>query len=168
MPKCKFKVTNEDRFEEISDKALEEKQENVKNPNTLKSDVKCKRIFVNYITARHKDLDLNYWEWDPKVINDILSKFWFVARNEQGDGYRVSTLKHIHYGINCMMERKGYDYNIISNDIYKPCQKAFAYACAEPKKLGYGYVVPHKEIIAKVHFFTHLTCQNFYHCKHPL
>ena len=75
MPKRKLKVNNEQRFEDISDKTLQEKQQGVRNKNTIKSDEKCERILVNYIAARHKDLDLNYWEWDPKVINDVLSKF---------------------------------------------------------------------------------------------
>ena len=149
MPKCKLKVNNEQRFEDISDKTLQEKQQGVRNKNTIKSDEKCEQILVNYIEVKHKDLDLNYWEWDPKVINDVLSKFWFAARNEQGDRYRVSTLKHIRYGINHMMDSKGHEFDIINNDVYKPSQKAFQDACAELKKLGYGYIVSHKEIVAK-------------------
>ena len=149
MPKCKLKVNNEDRFEDISDETLQQKQEGVRNKNTIKSDEKCERILVNYIATRHKDLDLNYWDWEPKLINDVLSKFWFAARNEEGDRYRVSTLKHIRYGINRMMERKGHELDIITSDAYKPSQKAFMDACSELKKLGYGYVVSHKEITAQ-------------------
>ena len=48
-----------------------------------------------------------------------------------------------------MMDRKGHEFDIINNNIYKPLQKTFQDACAELKKLGYGYVVPHKEIVAK-------------------
>ena len=73
MPKRKLKVNNEQRFEDISNETLQEKQvlgteiqEGVRNRNTIKSDEKCERILVNYIATRHKDLDLNYWEWDPK------------------------------------------------------------------------------------------------------
>ena len=92
MPKRKNKKSLEERFEEIDDEILAKKQADVKNVNTLKSDEKCERILLNYLAAKHKNLDMNYWEWTPDILNDILSKFWFAAQNEEGDYYRVSTL----------------------------------------------------------------------------
>ena len=116
------------------------------NQNTHKSDEKCEKIFTKYL-QQSGESDTNYWDWPLEKINGILSKFWFAACNVESNYYRVSTLKHIWYGLNRCFQRHGHGYDIITSNSYKDRQKSFKDACTNLKKLGYGYTQNYPEIL---------------------
>ena len=146
MPKRK-RISEEERFGEVDDDFVKKMADAANNPNTKKSDEKCEKIFIKYLLSV-KEENCEYWTWSVDKLNNTLSKFWFAARNVEGDYYRVSSLKHIRYALNRCLERQCHGYDIITSDAYKPSQKAFKDACTNLKKLGYGYVNNHPEISA--------------------
>ena len=88
----------------------------------------------------------DYWLWDEEKINKYLGKFWFEVKTQDGDYYRVSTLEHLHYGLNRCLKRKGHAYNILKSPQFKHLQEQLVYAWKHLKSLGYGYIELYKEI----------------------
>lgn len=147
MPKKKVLKDNE-RFANRTDEEISETREGLKKKNTLAADKKVEKTFLSYIQAKGKP-DLEYWNWDTETLNEVLSKFWFELRNQEGQHYRVSTLKHYVYGLNRCLQCRGHETDLVKSPCYIRSQKAFKDACAELKKLGLGYVENYKEISAK-------------------
>lgn len=137
-----------ERFANRTDEEINETREGLKKKNTIAADKKVEKTFISYIQAKgHADIE--YWTWDTEKLNDVLSKFWFELRNQEGERYRVSTLKHYIYGLNRCLQRRGHETDLLKSTCYIRCQKAFKDACAEHKKLGLGYVENYKEITPK-------------------
>ena len=86
---------------------------------------------------------------EEKELDQILSKFWFEVRTQEGEHYKVSSLKNLHYGINRVLHNKGHEFDIVHGSSFKQSRKDFTDACAELKALGFGYRVPYKEIKPK-------------------
>ena len=134
MPKRK-RISEEERFGEVDEDFVRQMAAAAENPNTRKSDEKCEKIYLKYLKQTNES-DANYWEWTPDKLNNSLSKFWFAARNVEGDYYRVSSLKHIRYALNRCLQRHGHGFDIITSDSYKPSQKSFKDACINLKNLA--------------------------------
>lgn len=136
------------KFGEIDDEALEKKREDLKNGNTRKSDKKVDKLFTEYIDARWKDEvpNLQYWTYADELLDKILCKFWFEARQQNEDMYNVNSLKSIRYGINRNLKKKGKQNDITKSDCFIKNQEAFQDACRELKSLGYGFVKHYEEI----------------------
>ena len=66
-----------------------------------------------------------------------------------GENYRVSSLNHLMYGINRVLKKKGQEYDIMKSSQFTKSQEAFQKVVANLKQMGYGYVVPYKEIKPK-------------------
>ena len=144
MPKRK-RISEHERFGNVDDDFVKQMATAAENPNTRKSDEKSEKIFLNYLKNVNEH-DENYWDYPVEKINTMLSRFWFAARNIEGDYYRVSSLKHIRYALNRCLQRCGHGYDIITFDAYKASQKSFKDACTNLKKLGYGFVENYPEI----------------------
>lgn len=156
MPKKK-KLQDHERFANRTDEEIEKAREDLKKKNTLAADKKVEKTFISYIQSKGRnDLSCEYWLWTTETLNEILSKFWFEIRNQEGERYRVSTLKHYLYGLNRCLQRKGHETDLIKSPCYIRSQKAFKDACAEHKKLGLGYVENYKEITAKGQYRNHI------------
>ena len=83
MPKRK-RISEEQRFGDVDDDFVKEMALAVENPNTCKSDDKCKKIFTKYL-LQSGETEENYWEWTVQKLNSVLSKFWLAARNVEGN-----------------------------------------------------------------------------------
>ena len=108
----------------------------------------CERLFVFYLSTLDVE-HLDYWLHDEKTLDKILSKFWFEVKTCEGKPYRVSTLKHMRYGINRNLKRRGHEYGIVKSTQFKKSQEKFLKACDLLKAKGYGYVEHYKEIKPK-------------------
>lgn len=116
--------------------------------NTIKSEKKCEKTFLEY--CRNKNIeDLQYWKWPAERLSEVLAKFWFEVRNQEGNMYRVSTLKHYRYALNRCLECHGLETDLIHSPCYGASHKAFKQACAQLKKMGLGYVESYPEIAPK-------------------
>ena len=146
--KGKHPVSDEDRFQNIQDKDLEVLRTNLQNHNTSKANNKCEKVYIAYLRGKEelKETNLDYWLWEVKDLNYWLSKFWFELRTVDGDYYRVSTLKHLHYGMKRLLRNYGHGYDITKSESFVHSQSAFSDTCKMLKKLGYGYVESYKEI----------------------
>ena len=131
------------RFRELSDAQLSDIQDDLDPKNTVKSDAKCERILVAYLKQLEK-AD-SYWEYDNSELDKILGKFWFAARNQKGDYYSVSSLKHIRYAIKRILFKKK-KVDILSHPDYADSRLKFNDACRELKIKGYGSVKHTPEI----------------------
>lgn len=147
MPK-KRTLNPEQRFANRTDEEITQVRKDQINKNTTAADKKCEKTFIEYIQSKGKD-DIEYWTWDCDTLNSFLSKFWFEIQNQDGDRYRVSTLKHYRYGINRCLQARGHETDLIKSPCYIASQRAFKDACSEHKKLGLGYIENYKEIIPK-------------------
>ena len=136
-------------FKHISDDELYNMLQELDKPNTKKADKKCDRALTSYLTMLDNIPSLEYWLFEPKELEKILCKFWFEVQTCDGKPYRVSTLKHMRYGINRNLKRKGHEYDIIKSPQFKNSQKKFFEACSLLKAKSYGYVDHYKEIKPK-------------------
>ena len=72
----------------------------------------------------------------------------------QGKHYRANSLHAMRYAINRLLKKNGKQFDITKSDEFIPCQLAFDDAIKELKKLGYGYVVNHIEILPEGKYIT--------------
>lgn len=146
MPK-KPKKNPDERFVKRTDEDIKKTRQDQINKNTTASERKCEKTFISYIQHNVAESDdIEYWNWPTKKLNDVLSKFWFEIRNQDGERYRVSMLKHYRYAIKWCLQQKGHETDLIKSACYVPSQRAFKDTCSEHKKLGLGYVENYKEI----------------------
>ena len=145
------------RFPTITNDELKTLQTNTENKNTKSQDQKWDKVFKSFL-AEH-DMDCDFYAFDIPTLNEWLSKLWFGARQdnsrkkklpeteEEGKRYRANSLHSMRYAINRLLKKSGRLFDITTSDEFIPCQLANDDAIKELKKLGYGYVVNHVEII---------------------
>lgn len=143
MPKRKV-IPEEDRFNFIGDEDLKKKREDLKNDNTIKADKKAEKLFVMWLKLRKAEEE--YWTLDNKTLDEYLCKFWFEIRTVEGERYKTATLANFRYGINRCLKKRGRRIDIVHSPEFIKSQEAFADACRELKKLGFGVRVPYKAI----------------------
>ena len=151
------------RFDEINDQDLQQLREDLKNPNTVKSDKKAEKIFVEYLKVRWSELaQCDYWLHDEQTLDKVLCKFWFEVRQTKKDEvtkefkkYTVISLKHLRYAINRNLKRHGHEYDITRSESFTKSQVAFEDACRLLKKLGLGHVKHYDEIKPRGMYFQH-------------
>ena len=131
-------------FCELTDQDLSELQDDLDPKNTVKSDAKCERIIIAYL--KQIKSTTNYWEYENSELDKILGKFWFAARNQKGDYYSVSSLKHIRYAIKRILFKKN-KIDILSHPDFADSRLKFTDACHELKIKGYGSVKHTPEIL---------------------
>lgn len=95
------------RFVDYEEEQIDEIQEEQKNNNTMKSDKKCEKIFMDYLQAMwHTKVDnFEYWNYPTELLDKILRKFWFAVRQKSKDYYTVSSLKHLRYAPNRCLKK---------------------------------------------------------------
>lgn len=169
MPRKRTKE-GKSRFVEMEDEEVESERKSLEKKNTVKADKKSHKILSTYLQARDFEAtDMEYWKWDDEKINKVLSKFWFEVRAQDGDYYRVSSMKNLFYGLNRCFSNNRFTRDIVKHPAFMPTQKAFIDACKRLKNLGLGYVESYKEISPEgMCFFTkkqRLTSASSRHCK---
>ena len=103
----------ESRFTNYEDDELTKLCATLDNENTKKADTKCEKSWLTYLSTKTElNGDLDYWLWDEEKLNKYLRKFWFEVKTQDMDYYRVSTLEHLHYGLNRCLKRKGHAYDM--------------------------------------------------------
>ena len=90
---------NKKRFKLHTDDELKQKQLDLQNKNSLKNEKKAERAFMEYL---HEvgETDNNFYCFTEEQLDYHLSKFWFAARTEKGDYYRVSSLENMRHSLN--------------------------------------------------------------------
>lgn len=134
----------------MKDNEVEETREDLKNKNTMKADKAAHKLLIEYleeIWAEHVNENYNYWLYDQRLLDKILSKLWFEVRQQNNDRYTVSSLRNLRYAINRNLKKRGAEFDITKSDNFINSQKAFEDACKLLKKLGYGVVKHYDEII---------------------
>ena len=146
LPK-KRKLTDAERFPDLNESQIQQIRDSTKKANTEKSDKKCEKIFVSWL-SRHK-YSACYWEYSVQELNEKLGKFWFEARTQTGEQYTTASLSHIRYGINRCLAKKGVDYDIVDGQNFKDSTNRFTDACKQLKAVGKGYRTSYKPISPK-------------------
>ena len=147
MPKRK-RISDEERFQPLSEDNINVIQENVKEKNTLAAEKKAEKALLTYIrTQQHFSVpDTEYWNYDDRLLDDILSHFWFEIKTIEGDDYRVSSLRHLRYSLKRAIKKYKPNKDIIVDKNYMKSQNAFDTKVKQLKKIGKGYVESYKEI----------------------
>ena len=145
----KKKLDTNECFKHISDDELCIMLKELDKPNTKKADRKCERAFVSDLSTLDGLPNLDYWLYNEATLDKILSKFCFEVKTVDRKPHRVSTLKHMCYGLNRNLKRKGHEYDIIRSSQFKCSQQKFLQACNYLKAKGFGYVEHYKEIKLK-------------------
>lgn len=156
MPKKKKAKPNK-RFANLTESDIDKVKEDNKKANTIRADKKCEKAFIEYLQAKGFQ-NLEYWNYSTEDLNNILSKFWFEIRNQEGEMYRVSTLKHYRYSLNRCLQRRGLETDLVHSPCYTPSHKAFRDACSQLKKAGLCYVESYPEICPTGQY---LSCLSF-------
>lgn len=149
-PKKKRKkniVPVEERFNFLTNNELEKKREDLINENTTKADQKAERVLVKWLQLR--GIHTDYWDLSVPELDDLLCKFYFEARTEEGDHYKKSSLGGLRYGINRCLHKKNYEADIVHSPLFAKSSRAFSDACKELKALGKGDRNSYKEITPK-------------------
>ena len=145
----KKKLEAKDRFKTLSEDELLQIKTKIKNPNIEKANKKAEHTFVEYLSTRPDIENTFFWLYKPEKLDSILAKFGFEVKMTDGENYRVSSLKHLMYGLNRVLKKKGHEYDIMKSTQFMKSQEAFQQAIVNLKQMGYRYVVPYKEIKPK-------------------
>ena len=116
----------------------------MQNKNTKKSNKKAECCLHNYL--RRKKMSDKYWLLGEQELDQILSKFWFDVRTTDGEHYSLGSLESLRYGINCIFQEKGHEFDIVHGLAFKKSQKKFSEACTELKSVGKGIRIPYNAI----------------------
>ena len=76
-----------------------------------KSENKCERILMAYLME--KKMSCKFWHYDEPTLDKILCNFWFKVRTKTGEKYCINCLKHLRYGLNRCLKKRGHEYSII-------------------------------------------------------
>lgn len=145
-------VKKTERFANYSSDEFEEKREQQKKDSTRKADRKTEKVFIEYLQANHADSvnnDFNYWNYEPEILDKILSRYWFEARTQKGEHYNINSLKGLMYGLNRNLKRHGVKLDLIKSDCFTKSQESFEDAKRELKQIGKGFVKHYDEIKPK-------------------
>lgn len=130
----------------MSEEEIVALKERIHNENTEKADKKTEKAFLGFLSVQQNVTDMEYWLYEPEERDKLLCKFWYEIKTSEGENYCISSLKHIQYGLNRVLKKKGHNYSIIKSLQFAKSQQCLNKACANLKKFGQGYVVPYKEI----------------------
>ena len=135
------------RFKLLTDAELTDKQKQLQNKNSLKNEKKAEKAFKLYLEEVGEE-DNNFYTYTEAHFDYHLAKFWFAARTEKGDFYRVNSLENLRHSLNRALKRFGHAYDITKPECisFTKSIKAFKDAISEFKKSGKGYVENTKEI----------------------
>lgn len=151
MPPKKKKKKNilpdDERFNLMDDEEHKKKRKTLINHNTVKADEKAQRLFIKWLTLR--GIHTDYWDLSVQELDDLLCKFYFEVRTEEGDNYKKSSLGALRYGLNRCLHKKGYEFDIVHGTEFKKSTAAYLDACKELKALGKAERESYKEIIPK-------------------
>lgn len=120
----------------------------MKNKNTEKADKKAEKCFLEYLSLSTLD-DLDYWDFEEELLDEILCKFWFEVRTVDNEHYRVSSLRNLCYALNRCIQKREKNFDIIKSPAFAKSQRAFKDAVTELKNIGQGCTVSYKEISPK-------------------
>lgn len=141
------------RFGEYSDDELEEERNKLKRKNTLKSDKKTEKVFVQYLTERWLPTgeieNTEYRNYSEELLDKILCKYWFEVRQVNSDMYNINSMRSLRYSLNRNLKRRGKKFDLTKSDCFTKNQEAFDDACRKLKLLGYGHVKHYEEIKPK-------------------
>ena len=76
-------MSEKKRFQEFSEEEIAMKRQKVQNKNTQNSDKSTTKQFCMYLEQR--GMNVNFWQIDPEELHQILSVFWFCARQSKLD-----------------------------------------------------------------------------------
>lgn len=113
-----------------------EKRAKLVNPNTIKADKKADKVFTAWLVQR--GIHTDYWDLTHYELDDLLAKFYFEARTEEGDFYKKTSLGSLRYGINRNLRKKGVDLDIVHGAEFAKSTAAYSDACKELKAVGKG------------------------------
>ena len=135
------------RFKLISDAELHQKQYDLQNKNSLRNEKKAEKAFKEYLAAVG-EADTNFYAYTEEELDTHFAKFWFAARTQKGDFYRVSSLENMQHSLNRAMKRFGHSIDVTRPECisFTKSIKAFKDACTELKRMGKGYVENYQAI----------------------
>lgn len=87
-----------------------------------------------------------------KEIDELLCKYWFEVRTEEGERYKTSSLGALRYGLNRRLQSLGQKIDIIHGSEFKKSSSAFSDACKELKHLAKEKETVTKKFHQQVHF----------------
>lgn len=128
------------RFEAISDEQLKQRQHNLQNKNTIDNERKAERLFKEYLKEIGEE-DLNFCEFSEEKLDKHLAKFWFAARTQNGQKYKIGSLETIRYSLNRVLKRYGHKFDITKRECtaFAASIKAYEDASTELKQEGKGF-----------------------------
>ena len=100
-----------------------------------KAAAKTFRLFL-----RDNDESEDFLNFTTEKLDDILCKFWFAARTEDGDYYKATSLKMLRYRLNLYMKDMNSDMDIIRSYAFVKSQEAFLAAFEDLVKKGKGTI----------------------------
>lgn len=143
MPKASQKTSKKkkkvvERFATYSDDKFEDIREDQKKKNTLKADRKTEKVFIEYLQANHSDKvqHYEYWRYEPELLDQISTKYWFEVRQQNGERYNINSLRGLRYGLNRNLQRRRIKLDLLKSDCFTNCQRSFQDATRQLKQLG--------------------------------
>lgn len=125
------------RFAQIDSKEHERILKAKDAINTQKATDSSLRTFMSYLEEKGID-DKQFETWPKSQLDEVLSKFYLEARQENGQLYKKSSLFSIRHGINRHLQQ--FQIDIINDPEFKESNTTFCANVKELKRQGQGGV----------------------------
>ena len=83
------KLPPKDPFTQLTEEDIKNTEADLQNQNTLKTDKKCEKVLLNYLSTLPEIDNLEYWTNEMSYLDELLSKFWYNVKTSEGEYYRV-------------------------------------------------------------------------------
>lgn len=134
-------------FKHQTKEQLEEKQEQLQNQSTIANEKKAVKAFKAYLDEAGVE-NTDFFTYSQDELNEHLAQFYFAARTEEGEMYKMSSLEGLCYGLNRALKRYGHNFDITKRECtsFTTSIKAFEDAKLELKQCGKGFTKNTKHI----------------------
>ena len=120
------------------------KMENIYRKNTRKANESCQRMIEEYMGE--KGVEGRFVELEKQQMNDLLSKFYLDARDNNGEVYHSNTLNHIRYALRREVMETTPEVDIIRNSSFAEANKLYEASKVQSKVNNRGITIHYPTI----------------------
>ena len=139
---------DEKQFGNLNYQQIKEKEDAMKNTNSLKNERKSVDTFKSYLKSINVE-DTNFFVFTESELDKHLATFWWNARTNKGEKYKASSLDTLCHGLKRALKEYGQEFDITDKKSlsFQGNCKAFKSAMKDLKQSGKGHVSHPPEIM---------------------
>ena len=140
--------TDKDRFGKLNIDEVRNKEDEFKNPNSIKNEKKATEAFKAYLRHINATEGDDFFTFTEIELGKHLATFYWNAWRQKGEKYKASSLETLRYALDRSLKAFGLGFDITDKKSvsFQTSIKAFETVMKDLKQCGKGHVKQCKEI----------------------